>query len=94
VKITAIISLIKLRLSQGGCRVVPGLPRVADFNANYFRPGGTICGFAARRKGQVFAWQCFDFSPLWGILFIAFGIGSVVTRTSEWLPLVRNIVGF
>jgi hypothetical protein len=27
-------------------------------------------------------------------LFIAFGIGPVVTRTSEWLPLVRNIAGF
>jgi len=27
-------------------------------------------------------------------LFIAFGIGPVITRTSEWLPLVRNIAGF
>jgi hypothetical protein len=31
---------------------------------------------------------------LWGILFIAFGIGPVVSRTSEWLPLFRNVVGF
>jgi hypothetical protein len=34
------------------------------------------------------------FSPLWGILFIAFGIGPVVSRTSDWLPLFRNFAGF
>jgi cytochrome bd-type quinol oxidase subunit 2 len=59
--------------------------------------GGVVCGFAAqpRQPGQVFAWQwALIFSPLWGILFIAFGIGPVVSRTSEWLPLVRNIAGF
>jgi hypothetical protein len=27
-------------------------------------------------------------------LFISFGIAPVVTRTAEWLPLVRNIAGF
>ncbi|MFM6219612.1 MAG: TPM domain-containing protein, partial [Dolichospermum sp.] len=34
------------------------------------------------------------FSPLWGMLFIAFGIAPVITRTSDWLPLVRNISAF
>jgi hypothetical protein len=33
-------------------------------------------------------------SPLWGILVIAFGVGPVVTRTSDWLPLSRNLMGF
>ena len=33
-------------------------------------------------------------SPLWGILVISFGIGPVVTRTSDWLPLLRNVMGF
>ena len=59
--------------------------------------GGVICGFAAqpREEGQIVAWQwALIFSPLWGILFLAFGIGPVVTRTSDWLPLVRNISGF
>ncbi len=89
---------IKTCLSQGGCRVVPGLPReqwILTLITSVL--GGIICGFAAqpRRKGQVFAWQwALIFSPLWGILFIAFGIGPVVTRTSDWLPLVRNIAGF
>mgnify|MGYP000271138932 CR=1 FL=1 len=89
---------IKTCLSQGGCRVVPGLPReqwILTLITSIV--GGIICGFAAqpRRPGQIFAWQwALIFSPLWGILFIAFGIGPVVTRTSDWLPLVRNIAGF
>ena len=28
------------------------------------------------------------------MLFIAFGIAPVITRTSDWLPLVRNISAF
>ncbi len=89
---------IETCLRQGGCRVVPGLPReqwILTLITSVL--GGIICGFAAqpRRKGEIFAWQwALIFSPLWGILFIAFGIGPVVTRTSEWLPLFRNISGF
>ena len=85
-------------LAQGGCKVVPGLPKeqwILTLVTSIL--GGVICGFAGqpRREGQIFAWQwALIFSPLWGILFIAFGIGPVVTRTSEWLPLVRNISGF
>ena len=89
---------VKTCLRQGGCRVVPGLPQeqwILTLITSIV--GGTICGFAAqpRRPGQIFAWQwALVFSPLWGILFIAFGIAPVITRTSEWLPLVRNISGF
>ena len=85
-------------LRQGGCNVVPGLPReqwILTLITSVI--GGVICGFAAqpREEGQVVAWQwALIFSPLWGILFLAFGIGPVVTRTSDWLPLVRNISGF
>jgi energy-converting hydrogenase Eha subunit A len=85
-------------LRQGGCSVVPGLPReqwILTLITSVI--GGVVCGFAAqpRRDGEVIAWQwALIFSPLWGILFIAFGIGPVVTRTSDWLPLVRNIAGF
>ena len=85
-------------LAQGGCKVVPGLPKeqwILTLVTSIL--GGVICGFAGqpRREGQIFAWQwALIFSPLWGILFIAFGIGPVVTRTHEWLPLVRNISGF
>ncbi|MFB2768348.1 TPM domain-containing protein [Pelatocladus sp. BLCC-F211] len=89
---------IETCLRQGGCRVVPGLPKeqwILTLISSII--GGIVCGFAAqpRREGQIVAWQwALIFSPLWGILFIAFGIGPVVTRTSDWLPLVRNIAGF
>gem|GEM_PF-59629 len=114
------IASIKTCLLQGGCQVVPGLPReqwiltlitsilggvICGFAAREqwiltlitSILGGVICGFAAhpRKEGQVFSWQwALIFSPLWGILFIAFGIGPVVTRTSDWLPLFRNVAGF
>lgn len=92
------LNAIEICLRQGGCAVVPGLPQeqwILTLITSVL--GGIICGFAAhpRKQGQSFAWQwVLIFSPLWGILFIAFGIGPVVTRTSDWLPLVRNIAGF
>ncbi|WP_026100417.1 TPM domain-containing protein [Fortiea contorta] len=92
------LNSVKGCLLQGGCNVVPGLPReqwILTLITSVI--GGVICGFAAqpRNDKQVVAWQwALIFSPLWGILFLAFGIGPVVTRTSEWLPLVRNISGF
>ncbi|KAF3887803.1 MULTISPECIES: TPM domain-containing protein [Nostocales] len=89
---------VKTCLVQGGCGVVPGLPReqwILTLITSTI--GGIICGFAAqpRREGEIIAWQwALIFSPLWGILFLAFGIGPVVTRTSDWLPVIRNIAGF
>jgi hypothetical protein len=85
-------------LRQGGCQFVPGLPReqwILTLVTSVL--GGVICGFAAhpRKAGEWISWQwALILSPLWGILFIAFGIGPVVTRTADWLPLVRNIAGF
>jgi len=89
---------IQTCLQRGGCRVVPGLPReqwILTLISSVV--GGVICGFAAipRKKDQFFAWQwALIFSPLWGILFLAFGLGPVLARTTEWLPIVRNILGF
>lgn len=84
-------------LRQGGCKVVPGLPReqwILTLVTSAL--GGVVCGFAAQpRDGKMVAWQwALIFSPLWGILFIAFGIGPVISRTSDWLPLTRNILAF
>lgn len=92
------IQTLETCLRQGGCQVVPGLPReqwILTLVTSIV--GGVIFGFAAhpRKEGQVFAWQwVLIFSPLWGILFIAFGVGPVVTRTADWLPLFRNVAGF
>jgi energy-converting hydrogenase Eha subunit A len=92
------LNSIQTCLRQGGCQVVPGLPQeqwILTLITSVV--GGLVCGFAAhpRKEGQVFAWQwALIFSPLWGILFIAFGIGPVVSRTTDWLPLFRNFAGF
>lgn len=96
--IISAIESIEACLRQGGCQVVPGLPReqwILTLITSIV--GGLVCGFAAqpRKPDQTFAWQwVLIFSPLWSILFIAFGIGPVVTRTADWLPLFRNIAGF
>jgi hypothetical protein len=83
---------------EQGCRVVPGLPQEQWLLTLITSlVGGVICGFAAqpRRQGQVIAWQwVLIFSPLWGMLFISFGLGPVLSRTSDWLPVVRNVAGF
>jgi energy-converting hydrogenase Eha subunit A len=77
---------------------VPGLPReqwILTLVTSVI--GGVVFGFAAqpRESGKIFSWQwALIFSPLWGILFIAFGIGPVVSRTTDWLPLLRNVAGF
>ncbi len=92
------ITTVEGCLQKGGCSVVPGLPReqwILTLITSAL--GGVICGIAAipRKEGQLVAWQwALIFSPLWGILFLAFGIGPVVTRTSDWVPLVRNILAF
>lgn len=89
---------IETCLRRNGCVVVPGLPQeqwVLTLVTSIV--GGVISGFAAhpRKPGQVIAWQwVLIFSPLWGILFFAFGVGPVVTRTSDWIPLTRNVAGF
>jgi hypothetical protein len=96
--ITEALDSVKGCLLQGGCKVVPGLPReqwILTLITSVV--GGLVFGFAAipRKEGQSFAWQwVLIISPLWFILFIAFGIGPVVTRTSDWLPLLRNFMGF
>lgn len=96
--ILSALGSIEVCLRQGGCNVVPGLPQEQwILTLITSTVGGVICGFAAhpRKPGQLVAWQwVLIFSPLWGILFLAFGIGPVVTRTSDWLPLTRNVAGF
>jgi len=92
------INSVKICLNQGGCRVVPGLPQEQwIFTLITSVIGGIICGFSAhpRKPDQFIAWQwMLIFSPLWGICFFSFGIGPVIARTTEWLPIVRNVAGF
>jgi hypothetical protein len=89
---------VKVCLVKNGCNSVPGLSQelwVLTLISSIV--GGVILGVAVipRTKEQFIAWQWgLIMSPLWGILFIAFGMGPIVTRTPEFLPLFRNIIGF
>jgi energy-converting hydrogenase Eha subunit A len=96
--ITEALDTVEQCLLKDGCLVVPGLPReqwLLTLISSVV--GGVIFGFASipRKSDQVFAWQwALIMSPLWGILFFAFGMGPVVSRTAEFLPVFRNIMGF
>ncbi len=96
--IQATVDTLEYCFRQNGCRVVPGLPDeqwVLTLVCSLV--GGLVCGFAGkpRHEGELFSWQwALIFSPLWLILFVAFGLGPVVTRTQDWLPILRNCLGF
>ncbi|WP_019500306.1 TPM domain-containing protein [Pseudanabaena sp. PCC 6802] len=92
------INAIETCLANDGCKVVPGLPQeqwILTLLTSIL--GGFIFGYAGhpRKDGEVFAWRwALVMTPLWGMLFIAFGIGPVISRTGDWLPIVRNVAGF
>ncbi len=83
---------------EGGCAVVPGLPQeqwVLTLITSI--AGGFVFGYAGhpRKEGEVFAWKwALILTPLWGMLLVAFGIGPVISRTTDFLPIVRNLAGF
>jgi hypothetical protein len=96
--ILASMAAITTCLAQDGCNVVPGLPQeqwVLTLITSIL--GGLIFGFAGqpRREGETFALRwALILTPLWGMLFVAFGILPVITRTADWLPITRNVAGF
>lgn len=83
-------------LRKGGCAVPPGLPyNQYIFTLGTSIVGGFICGATLRIKPQGFVrrswvWALL-FSPLWGTLSINFGLGPVVSRTDDPVPLIANI---
>jgi hypothetical protein len=96
--ILASLDAITTCLEQNGCNVVPGLPQeqwVLTLMTSIL--GGLIFGFAGqpRREGEGFAFRwALILTPLWGMLFVAFGIFPVIARTADWLPITRNVAGF
>jgi hypothetical protein len=78
--------------------VVPGLPQeqwLLTLSTSVL--GGLVAGFASypRKQGVLIAWPwLLLMSPLWIILFGVLGLGPVITRTAEPLPLIGNIVAF
>jgi len=96
--ILASIKAIESCLDRGGCEVVPGLPQEQwQWTLLTSLLGGLIAGFAAspRKSNESFSigWLLL-LSPLWIMLFGIFGVASVITRTNDLLPLMRNILGF
>ncbi len=89
---------VKGCLAIGGCQVVPGLPReqwLLTLSTSIL--GGVVVGIAAfpRRLGRRIEWTwVLLLSPLWLILFVALGLGPILTRTSDLLPVARNGLGF
>ncbi|MBD2717677.1 TPM domain-containing protein [Synechococcus sp. FACHB-909] len=96
--ILSAIHAVKGCLAMGGCQVVPGLPQeqwILTLCTSIL--GGLIVGFAAfpRQEGRRVEWTwVLLLSPLWVILFVALGMGPIITRTHDVLPLLRNVLGF
>ena len=89
---------VKGCLVIGGCQVVPGLPREQWLlTLSTAILGGLVVGFAAfpRQAGRRIEWTwVLLLSPLWLILYVALGLGPILTRTSDLLPLLRNTLAF
>lgn len=89
---------VKGCLAIGGCQVVPGLPReqwLLTLSTSIL--GGVVVGIAAfpRHPGRRIEWAwVLLLSPLWLILFVALGLGPILTRTSDLLPVARNALAF
>jgi hypothetical protein len=92
------VNAIDVSLRQGGRASVPGIPPEHWlFTFALSICGGLVAGFASqsRTEGGWFNWKGFLISsPMWFILFIAFGLGPVLVRTAEWAPLLKNCGGF
>ena len=92
------LAVVETCLEQGGCQVVPGLPQeqwLLTLSTSVL--GGLVAGFAAypRKEGRKVEWAwVLLLSPLWLILFGALGLGPIVTRTSDLLPVARNSLAF
>ncbi|AGY56668.1 TPM domain-containing protein [Gloeobacter kilaueensis] len=91
------INAIDVSIRQGGRASVPGIPREHWlFTFVLSICGGLVAGFASHgREGEFFSWKGFLISsPMWFILFIAFGLGPVLTRTSDLALIAQNFGGF
>ncbi|GAX79041.1 hypothetical protein CEUSTIGMA_g6481.t1 [Chlamydomonas eustigma] len=82
-----------------GCVVVPGVPSDQYvFTLCTSIAGGIVAGASSRIKPQGFVQRSFVwvllFSPLWASLFISFGLGPLVSRTSDLTPVLSNTAAF
>lgn len=83
-------------LRKGGCKVPPGLPSEQYyFTLGCAVAGGLILGSVLRIDPQGFVKRRWVygllFSPLWASLSINFGLGPVISRTDDLLPVLYNV---
>lgn len=99
VAVLSAVGAISSCLEQGGCAVVPGLP-YNQYQLTLITSiiGGFIFGYSTTIRNQGFIQRRFLwpllFAPLWGTLFISFGLGPILTRTQDKLPLIQNLAAF
>jgi hypothetical protein len=95
----SIVNAVDTCLREGGCTRVPGLPdEQYYFTLILSIAGGVICGFSFRLEpteviSRKWFWPLL-LSPLWGSLFISFGLGPVLSRTDDIQPVLQNTVAF
>lgn len=97
--VQSIVDSIDECLRKGGCVRVPGLPEEQYvFTLVLAVVAGLIAGFSSRlQPNDVISKRWFWpilFAPLWGTIFVSFGLGPVISRTDEWQPVVQNTVAF
>jgi hypothetical protein len=64
-----------------------------DPAAALYVPAAAAPAAAAGMVKRKWVWLLL-FSPLWGSLFINFGLGPIVSRTSDLAPIAGNTAGF
>jgi hypothetical protein len=92
------VKAIDVSIRQGGRASVPGIPTEHwAFTFVLSICGGLVAGFASHGRGENegFSWKgLLISSPLWFILFVAFGLGPVLTRTNDAFLILENMGGF
>lgn len=97
--VQSIVDSIDGCLRKGGCQRVPGLPEEQYvFTLVLSVVAGVIAGFSFRLEpndpvSKRWFWPLL-LAPLYGILFISFGLGPVISRTDEWQPVAQNTAAF
>jgi hypothetical protein len=81
---------------EGGCRVPPGLPSEQYyFTLGCAVAGGLILGSVLRIDPQGFVKRRWVygllFAPLWASLSINFGLGPIISRTDDIMPVIANV---
>lgn len=93
------VDALTVCLRRNGCAVVPGLSEDHYlFTLLTSVAGGVVAGAVSRLEPQGFVKNKQTylalFAPLWGPLFVSFGLGPILARTDDTAPLLANCLAF